>query len=236
MLVLPNAWDAGSAKVFAEVGFPAVATSSRAIAAALGHEDHQGAPPQEMLAANARIASAVTVPVTADLEAGYGMSAAELVEYLLGAGIAGLNLEDTDYAAGSGLVEVARQAKRIAEFKAASHTAGFEPYINARIDVLLHMGAEPGDVMGDIIRRAKSYAQAGADCVFPIGLRSEETIKAVVDSVDSAVNILIYPGTPELGRLRELGVRRASFGGGPAEIALAAVRTFAQGVLDSAGS
>jgi 2-methylisocitrate lyase-like PEP mutase family enzyme len=225
-LVLPNSWDAASARLFVELGFPVVATSSRAVAASLGYPDHQGAPPEEMLAANARIARAVAVPVTADVEAGYGMAATELVERLLESGIAGLNLEDFDYGAGSGLVDIERQADYLAEVKEAGRGAGVDLVLNARIDVFLHGGGDLGAQAAETERRARRYAEAGADCVFPLGLRSEQAIERLVKNAGAPVNILSYPGAPPLARLRDLGVARISFAGGLAEIALQALRTF----------
>src|SRR5919112_441210 len=133
-LLLPNVWDVATARAVVAAGFPAVATTSGGVAPALGYEDHEGAPADEMLAAAARIARGVDVPVTVDAEAGYGMEPAELVAALRGAGAAGCNLEDTDHAAGT-LRDPDRHAEWIKEVRRAASDDGYRLVINARIDV-----------------------------------------------------------------------------------------------------
>src|SRR5919112_6113575 len=135
-LLLPNAWDVATARAVVAAGFPVVATTSGGVAAALGYEDHENAPADEMLAAAARIAKGVEVPVTVDAEAGYGIEPAELVAALRSAGAAGFNLEDTDYATG-GLRDPDRQAERLAAVRQAASEDDYRPVINARIDVFL---------------------------------------------------------------------------------------------------
>ena len=233
MLVLPNAWDASSARLFAELGFPVIATSSRAVAASLGYADHEGAPREEMLAAAARIARAVDVPVTADAEAGDGLPVEDLVGRLLDAGIAGLNIEDSDHQAGTGLIDAARQADRLAAIKEAGRRSGVDLVVNARIDVFLHGGGDVAAQLAAAHTRAHAYAEAGADCVFPIGLRDSRVIEAFVQDVGVPVNILSYPGVPPLEELAALGVARVSFGGGTADVALAALRSFGEQLLAS---
>ncbi|WP_205856423.1 isocitrate lyase/phosphoenolpyruvate mutase family protein, partial [Phytoactinopolyspora endophytica] len=133
MLVLPNAWDAASAKVVAEAGFPVVATASAAVSAMLGYPDGEGAPWQEMFAAAGRVARAVEVPVTVDAEAGYGMQPRELVSRLLDIGAVGCNLEDTDHRSG-GLVDAGAHAQWLADVRKAAADAGVPIVINARVD------------------------------------------------------------------------------------------------------
>jgi 2-methylisocitrate lyase-like PEP mutase family enzyme len=212
-LVLANAWDAASAKAVVAAGFPVVATSSGAVAATLGYEDEQGAPAQEMLAAAARIARAVDVPVTVDAEAGYGLSPGDLVDALIDAGAAGCNLEDTDHATGD-LVDAARHADWLAAVREAATGRGYGLVINARIDTFLAgRGREPQhELVGEAVNRARSYREAGVDCVFPIFLTDEEVIAAFVEAVPSPVNILDLPPAPPIGRLAELGVARISYG------------------------
>jgi 2-methylisocitrate lyase-like PEP mutase family enzyme len=174
-LLLPNAWDVATARAVVAAGFPVVATSSGAVAATLGYEDHHGAPADEMLAAAARIARSVEVPVTVDAEAGYGMEPVELVAALLTAGAAGCNLEDTDHVAGS-LRDPDRHAEWLATVRQAAAEAGYRLVINARVDVFLgpfFAGAAPGhqeELVPEALRRANAYLEAGADCVYPIGL------------------------------------------------------------------
>jgi 2-methylisocitrate lyase-like PEP mutase family enzyme len=210
-LILPNAWDAASAVAVREAGFPAVATGSAAVARVLGYEDHEATPVAEMLAAVARVVRVVDVPVTADMERGYGLEPAELVERLLATGAVGCNLEDSDPRSGE-LVEAGRQAAFLAEVRAA---AGQALVINARIDAYIR--GEPN--AAEAVHRARRYLEAGADCVYPIGLAAEAGIEALVGEVGGPVNILFRPGAPTLERLAELGVARVSYGHGLHEAA-----------------
>ncbi len=214
-LVLPNAWDVPSARAVAAAGFSAVATTSAGVADALGYEDAERAPWTEMFAAAARIARCVEVPVTCDAESGYGLEPYELVDALRDAGVAGCNLEDTDHQAG-GLVEIDRQAKRLAAIRRAASGRGYGLVINARVDVFLtrHAGRPEQDRMEDGIARARAYLAAGADCVYPIVLADEHAIAHFVDAVDAPVNILRQPQAPPTARLAELGVARVSYGSG----------------------
>ncbi|MFD9890621.1 isocitrate lyase/phosphoenolpyruvate mutase family protein [Amycolatopsis sp. NPDC059027] len=209
-LVLPNAWDVDTARLVEQAGFPVVATSSVAVAAALGYPDGEAAPAEEMFAAAARIARAVSVPVTVDAESGYGLAAPELAERLLATGAVGLNFEDTDHSAGSPRpLDV--QAKRVADLRAA---AGDALVINARVDVFL--GAEDESaVLDDAIARGKAYLAAGADCVYPILVRSPDVLGEFVRAVTpGAVNAAAVPGGPDLAALAKLGVARISLGAG----------------------
>jgi 2-methylisocitrate lyase-like PEP mutase family enzyme len=209
MLVLPNAWDVTSASAVAEAGFPVVATSSAAVAEVLGHRDGEQAPWREMFAAAARIAAAVPVPVTVDAEAGYGLEPHQLVAELLDAGAAGCNLEDTDHRAG-GLVDTEAQADWLARVRAAADEAGVPIVINARIDVFLpSSGIE--DPLAEGIRRGRRYLEAGADCVYPIGLTSGHDLGRLVAEVPGPVNGNTG-GSLDLAALASLGVARVSFG------------------------
>lgn len=205
LLVLPNAWDAASARAVAKAGFPAVATSSGAVARTLGYRDGEDMPAEEAFAAVARIAGAVDIPVTADVEGGYGLAPAELVDRLLGAGAVGCNVEDTDHHGEGVLVDAARQADRIAGMKAAGDIV-----VNARVDTYVN-GIDDVD---ETLRRARLYLDAGADCVYPITLADEATITELVAALSAPVNVYVRPEAPSLARLAEIGVRRASFGSG----------------------
>ncbi|MBN1529450.1 MAG: isocitrate lyase/phosphoenolpyruvate mutase family protein [Thermoleophilaceae bacterium] len=217
LLVLTNVWDAASARVVAAAGHPALATASAAVTAALGHEDDDSIPPGEMFAAVERIAAAVDVPVTADLEAGYGLAPEDLVGRLLEAGAVGLNLEDTDHHGAAELVPAQAQAERHAAVKAAGRAAGVDVVLNARVDT--------PDV-DEALERARLYVEAGADCVYPIKLGEPDAIRALTEGVDAPVNVLVRPGSPTLGELRELGVARVSLGPGLHRVSLAAVERF----------
>jgi 2-methylisocitrate lyase-like PEP mutase family enzyme len=216
-LLLPNAWDVATARAVVAAGFPVVATSSGAVAGTLGYEDHEGAPGDEMLAAAARIAHRVDVPVTVDAEAGYGMDPAELVAALRRAGAAGCNLEDTDYAAG-GLRDPELHAEWLAAVRQAASADDYPLVINARIDVFLgpyFAGAGgPGtqaELVPDALRRAKTYVEAGVDCVYPIALWEAEPLQEFVAEVQSPVNVIRLPETPSLADLAGLGVARVSW-------------------------
>lgn len=204
-LILPNVWDAASARAVREAGFPAVATGSAAVARVLGYDDGEATPVAEMMAAVARIARAVDVPVTADVERGYGLAPGELVERLAEAGAVGCNLEDSDPRTQE-LVDPAEQADFLAAVRAA---AGQDLVINARVDTYVRGGDRAAAVA-----RGRRYLEAGADCVYPILLDDEDEIGAFVAEVGGPVNILFRPKAPAFARLAELGVARISFGGG----------------------
>jgi len=210
-LLLPNAWDAASARAVENAGFAAVATASSSISTSLGYEDEQRTPPDEMFAAIGRIARAVSVPVTADIEAGYGLPPEEVVERLLSSGAAGCNLEDTDHARG-GLVDSGTQSERIAAVRAAATRAGVPIVINARIDVYLHGPDDPEGRIMEALRRGGSYLGAGADCVYPIMAGDEDAITAFVRGLRGMVNVYAHPQALPLPRLAALGVARVSFG------------------------
>jgi 2-methylisocitrate lyase-like PEP mutase family enzyme len=216
-LLLPNAWDVATAKAVVAAGFPVVATTSGGVAATLGYADHEGAPGDEMLAAAARIARAVDVPVTVDAEAGYGMEPAELVAELRSMGAAGCNLEDSDYAADS-LRDPDRHAEWLRAVREAASEDGYGLVINARIDVFLHpflAGAGPGtqdELVPEALRRANSYLDAGVDCVFPITLWETDALRRFISEVRGPVNVVRLPQAPSLAELAELGVARVSWG------------------------
>ena len=213
-LILPNSWDAASAAATIRAGFSAVATSSGAVAAVLGYEDHEKTPVDEVFAAIARICRAVPVPVTADLEAGYGLPAAELVDRLLEAGAVGCNLEDTDHGS-AGRTAPNVQADYLAAVRQASSAAGVPLVLNARIDSWVGAGADAAsdaERFDDAVYRAHAYRRAGADCVYPILLRDPAVIGRFVEAAGLPVNILAMPGGPSLGDAARLGVARISFG------------------------
>jgi 2-methylisocitrate lyase-like PEP mutase family enzyme len=210
LLVLPNAWDAASARLVEAAGFSAIATTSGGVAGALGFADHEGAPAGEMLAAAARVIAAVSVPVTVDFEAGYGLEPREIVERLIAIGAAGYNVEDTDHRNG-GLVPAEQQAGKIAALKDASRASGVDLVLNARVDTFIQRQGTPEEQLAEGLRRARLYRDAGADCIYPILLSDETMIGAFVDAV-GVVNINVRRGgpiTPE--RAAALGVRRVSY-------------------------
>jgi 2-methylisocitrate lyase-like PEP mutase family enzyme len=217
-LLLPNAWDVATARAVVAAGYPVVATTSGGVAATLGYQDHEGAPGDEMLAAAARIASGVDVPVTVDAEAGYGMEPAELVAALRDMGAAGCNLEDSDYAAGT-LRDPGRHAEWLGAVRAAASEDDYPLVINARIDVFLHpfLAGEggpgtQGGLVPEALERANAYLEAGVDCVFPITLWETDALRRFVSEARGPVNVVRLPQAPPLSELAELGVARVSWG------------------------
>jgi 2-methylisocitrate lyase-like PEP mutase family enzyme len=198
-------------------GFPVVATTSAGVAGALGYDDHQGAPADEMFAAAARIARGVDVPVTVDAEAGYGMEPGKLVAALRSVGAAGCNLEDTDHGDET-LRDPGRQAEWLAAVRQAASDDGYPLVINARVDVFLGAvlaGAGPGtqeELVPDAVRRANAYLEAGVDCVFPIVLWETDALRRFIAEVSGPVNVVRLPQGPSLAELAELGVARVSWG------------------------
>lgn len=201
-LVLPNAWDPVSARLVAEAGFPAVATSSGAVARVLGYDDGQLTPATTMFAAVAQIVRAVDVPVTADMEAGYGLPAKEFVERLLETGAVGCNLEDS---LDGGLVDVAQQADYLAEVRAA---AGAELVINARVDTFIRPVDDP---VAEAVRRGREYRRAGVDCVYPI-LAPVDQLARVAEGVGGPINAHAAPNGPTPSELAAAGATRISYG------------------------
>jgi len=226
---LPNAWDAVSARLFQAEGFPAIATTSAGVAAALGYPDGGIVPPREMIEAVARIARAVAVPVTADIEHAYGATpdaVADTVLRVVAAGAVGINIED--YVPGAADLEtLTLQADKITTIARAVTTAGVRVVINARTDVYLRGIGAPESRLGVAIERGKAYLAAGADCVFVPGVRDPDTIRALVGGIGGPINVLAVKGTPPIADLEALGVARVSVGSGPHRATLALAREIA---------
>jgi len=213
-LVLPNAWDVATARAVVAAGFPVVASSSHAVAESLGFPDNDTMPPDVAFGAVARIAAAVDVPVTADVEAGYELAAADFIARLLGAGAVGCNLEDSDHHGSGVLVPLERQVERLQAVRQAATAAGVPVVINARVDVFIRNAGEPETRLDEAIRRGKAYLGAGADCLYPIGLTDTATIETLVRELEAPVNIWLRPNGPSRQRLAELGVARISLASG----------------------
>lgn len=225
VLVLPNAWDAGSAAVMAAAGAPAIGTTSGGVAWSLGRGDGEQADRDEMLAAAARIAAAVDVPVSVDIEAGYGAApdeVAKTVTAVVAAGAVGINLEDSE-APGGPLFTPQEQAKRIAAARAAAAAAGLpELVINARTDVYLFAVGEESGRLEDVLARAAVYAQAGAEGIFVPGLLDLAVLGELASSSPLPVNAMAGPGGPSVAELTKAGVRRVSVGTAVAQAAYTA--------------
>jgi 2-methylisocitrate lyase-like PEP mutase family enzyme len=230
ILVLPNAWDAVSARIFEAEGFPAIATTSAGVSATLGYPDGGIVPAREMIEAIARIARAVDVPVTADIEHAYGATpdaVADSVLRVIAAGAVGINIEDMVPGA-SDLEPLTLQTDKIASIVRASRTAGVPIVVNARTDVFLRAVGAPETRLGMAIERGKAFMAAGADCVFVPGVRDAATIRALVDGIGGPINILAMGGTPPIAELEALGVARVSVGSGPHRATLALTRDIAR--------
>jgi 2-methylisocitrate lyase-like PEP mutase family enzyme len=231
VLLLPNAWDVASARIVEETGFPAVATTSAGIAFSLGYPDGQKISRKEMLAAVSRVAQAVKVPVTADVEAGYGPraeDAGETAREVIGAGAVGMNLEDGTGDPSNPLVELALQVEKIRAVREAADALRVPLVLNARTDAYLEQAGEPGKRYDETLRRLHAFREAGADCLFVPGLRDAASIGRLVADVRYPVNILAGPGSPPIPELQKLGVARVSLGSGPMRASLGLLRRLAQ--------
>ncbi len=224
-LVLPNVWDAASARLVQDAGFAAVATSSHAVAAVLGCRDDDSNDPDTVFPFLARIAAAVTCPVTADIEAGYRLAPAEVVTRLLGAGIVGCNLEDSDHHGDGVLAPAERQAELLAAVRAAADDRGVHVVINARVDTFIKHHGDADEQFAETVRRGRLYLDAGADCIFPIGLSDPEQIARLVAALPGPVNVLIHRDRSGIAQLQALGVHRISFGSGIFTVGQDAVRS-----------
>lgn len=220
ILRLANVWDGASARLVERCGLPAVATGSAGVAFSLGYSDTEALPQEEILAQVRRITRVVSVPVSADLMAGWEdveKVAAGLVE----AGGVGMNLED--YQRGR-LVDIPVQIEKIRAVRRTGERLGVPIVINARCDIYLEQVGEPSTRFERTIERVLSYKEAGADCAFVPGVRDEETIGRLVEAVRLPLNVLAGPGTPPVARLQELGVARVSLGSGPMRATMALMR------------
>lgn len=230
-LLLANVWDVGSARVVEAAGFEFIATSSHAIADVLGETDGDSSNPRLIFDWTARIARAVSCPVTADLEAGYGLAPADLVERMLAAGVVGCNLEDTDHHGEATLVDPERQAAFLGEVRAAADAAGVHIVINARVDTFIrHVGSEDQQLVG-AIDRGRLYFAAGADCIYPMGSLNPAQIAELVKALPGPVNILARRGGLQIDELAALGVRRISLASGLHRLTTERLRDAANGLV-----
>jgi 2-methylisocitrate lyase-like PEP mutase family enzyme len=231
LLILPNAWDVASARIFEDAGFPAIATTSAGIAYSLGYPDGQHIPREEMMARIGRIARAVHVPVTADIEAGYGSTvedAAKTTCELLQLGVVGMNLEDGSGDAANPLIDFQLAIDKVKAARQAAVDVRSQIVINARTDVFLLPGGNPDADYSEALRRLPAFRDAGADCVFAPGLKDAETIGRLAKAVECPLNILAGPGTPSIPALAKLGVARVSVGSGPMRATLGLLRRLAE--------
>src|SRR5207245_450864 len=230
MLVLPNAWDVSGARWIEEAGFPAIATSSAGVAWALGWPDGERISRGEMLAVVRRIALSVRIPVTADVEAGYGRTpeaAAETARGVIAAGAIGLNLEDGTNEAS--LLDLALQVERIRAVRQAGAAARVPLVVNARTDAFEVKQWAPAERFAAAVRRANAYHAAGADCLFVPHVSDAATIGQLAREIDGPLNVIAGPPAPPLSELERLGVRRASRGPRGVQATLRLIRRIAVG-------
>ena len=225
-LVMANVWDCASARVVEQAGFPAVATTSAGVASSLGYPDGQHVSRAEMLEVVKRIAQCVSVPVSADLEAGYG-DVEETTRALVASGAVGLNIEDMDKHGGRELVRLSEQIDRIHTVRHVSGELGVGVVINARTDYYLASIGDPAKRFDAACERLRRYIDAGADCVFVPGITDEDLIRRFVEALRFPLNVLVGPGTPPISRLKQIGVARVSVGSGVARATMGLVRRIA---------
>ena len=215
LLVLPNIWDPIGARVLQAKGCPAVATASAAVSASLGYEDGEKIRFKTLLGVIKRIARSVDIPVTADIEAGFAESTTQLqenIERIVVSGVVGINLEDS-LVEGGDMRSVDQQCERLATARAAAGRQGLALVINARVDSFVsgNFGSR-ADRFADAVTRARAYAEAGADCVYPMGPADAETAKDLRQQIPTAINLLVSPAAAPLAVLQEIGIDRASCG------------------------
>jgi 2-methylisocitrate lyase-like PEP mutase family enzyme len=236
ILVLPNAWDVASARILEELGYPAIATTSAGIAFSLGYPDGQRVSRDEMLEVVARIAHAVRVPVTADMESGYGTTVKDMIETakaLIATGAIGLNLEDVTGDDESSHVEVRLQVETIGAIREISASLGVPLVLNARTDIYLMPIGPPETRFDRTVERLRAYRQASADCLFTPGVQDRETIAKLVRALEAPLNILLTPGCPSLSELKKMGVARASAGSAAMRATLGLLRRIGKELMEA---
>ena len=213
-LILPNAWDVASARLFEEAGFQAVATSSAGMMVSLGYPDGEAIDRKILVSAIRRIAQALAVPLSADVIGGFGRTPREVratVRSVIDAGAIGVNIEDAIHETGE-LVALSAQVERLGTLRDLRDSGDVPFVINARTDALRDAPGNPDETLAEAIRRSIAYRDAGADCLYPMGLTDAESIATFVRAVDFPVNVMVRKGLPPIGELEKLGVARVSFG------------------------
>ena len=234
ILVMPGAYDVLSALLFQQLGFQAIQCTSGGIAAALGYPDGEVMSRDLFIQLTASFAAAVSVPVNADGEKGYGdeEGVKETVRSLMAAGVAGMNLEDSVAKGGSGLVELSQQLRKIKSVMDTKQELGSEFFLNARVDAFHVMLNDSKKALDEAIRRGNAYAEAGGDCIFYLGLHSAEVIGEVAKEVKAPISILAGPQSPSVSELQDLGVARVSYGSGFMKAAITGTKKLAQEILE----
>jgi len=237
ILVMPGAYDVLSARLFEQMGFKAIQCTSGGIAAALGYSDGEVMSRGQTVEITGNIVSAVSVPVNADAERGYGdeNEIGDTVRGLVAVGTAGMNLEDGaggKQGGARGLAELSEQLRKIAAVMETKRALGSEFFLNARVDVLMVMTDDPKKALDEAIRRGNAYAEAGGDCVFFMNAVARETIGRLAKEVKAPVSVLAGPRTPGVSELQDLGVARVSYGSAFLKAAIGATRRLALEIRD----
>src|SRR6266568_4772252 len=234
ILILPNGWDVPSARVFEDAGFPAVATSSAGMLVSLGYPDGEVVGRDEFVSAVRRIAQVLSVPVSADIVAGFGKTTKEVVatvKAILKTGAVGINIEDFAHATKK-LYPVERQIENVKAIRKLTETSRVPLVINARTDALRFAEGDEEARVKEAIRRATAYRDAGADCVYPMGLIDATSIARFVKALDFPINVMVRKGLPPVSELQRLGVARVSFGPSPSYAAMGLLKRAAKEVLE----
>ena len=235
ILVLPNGWDVPSARVFEDAGFPAIATSSAGLLVSLGYPDGEVIGRDEFVSAVGRIARVLSIPLSADIVAGFGKTTKEVlvtIKAILKTGAVGINIEDFTHATKK-LYPIERQVENVKAIRKLGETTGIPLVINARTDALRYAEGDEGARFNEGIRRATAYRDAGADCVYPMGLIEAASIATFVKALDFPINVMVRKGLPPISELQRLGVARVSFGPSPSYAAIGLLKRAAKEVLES---
>ncbi|WP_370224638.1 isocitrate lyase/phosphoenolpyruvate mutase family protein [Cytobacillus sp.] len=234
--VLPNAWDVISAKMFEECGFKAIGTTSAGIAASLGYLDGQSIPLSKMVETIENIAKSVNVPVSADIEAGYGRTVEEVLETVkavTAAGAIGINLEDGTGDSIRPIFEISSQVEKIAAIKEFSESRNMPLFINARTDLYWLNIGDSSTHLQEAVKRAKAYQDAGADCIFIPGLTDRKILKKIREEISCPINLLVDAEMPSLSELSEIGIERLSCGSGPFRATLTYLRSIGEEIVNN---
>ena len=234
ILVIANAWDAASARVFEEAGMKAIGTGSAGIAFSHGYPDNEQVPRNVILDATREIVHAVKVPVTADILSGLGDTIDQIVatvREMIDIGVVGINIEDGSDTGGAHLFDIDEHAEKITAICEAVRASGIPIVVNARTDSFWLKLGDERQRLSESIKRANRYRAAGAHCLFVPSAADKATIKTLVANIDGPVNILTVPGCPPIAELQALGVRRVSEGSGPMRATMMLTRKIAQDLL-----
>jgi len=234
MLILPNAWDVPSARVFENAGFPAVATSSAGLMVSLGYPDGEVMDRDEFISAVRRIAGVLLVPLSVDIVAGFGKTTKEVlttVKVILRAGGIGINIEDFVHATKK-LYPIERQVENVRGIRKLGDTVGIPLVINVRTDALRFGTGDEEAKFAEAVRRAIAYRDAGADCVYPMGLIDAVSIRRFLKELDFPINVMVRKGLPPITELENLGVARVSFGPSASYAAMGLLKRAAKEVLE----